>query len=223
MRGLDLSFVLGSQANVDELYRLLDVVESVDFATVDPMNSWRYADAWRSVGRDGIGGDFVYYDPWTRRRLTYAEYEAILLRGRRQLPVGHPTGLDYDMVLDGWDGREYSPPPSVSDDQGSAVVDDASEVGYLTDEDILQYRPARYARSEPAQGGEQVGYPPFGYTPMPYPMAPLVPFPPMVPGYPALQEVEVIRRFLHEVGLPGDSIRGGRSDLVSYLRGRLGM
>ena len=45
----------------------------------------------------------------------------------------------------------------------------------------------------------------------------------MVPGYPVSQEVEVIRRFLHEVGLPEDSIRGGRSELVSYLRGPLGM
>jgi len=63
MKALDLSFVLDSQANAEELYRLLDVVASVDFTTVDPTNSWRYADAWRSVSRDGIGGDFVYFDP----------------------------------------------------------------------------------------------------------------------------------------------------------------
>ena len=147
--------------------------------------------------------------------MTYSEYEAILLRGRRQLPVGHPIGLDYDVDLDGWDGREYSPPPNVDDDLGSDEVDAAPEVGYLTEEDILQYRPARYARSEPAQGNEQIGYPLFGYTPMPFPL--------MVSGYPVAQETDVIRRFLLEVGLPEGSLRGGRGDLVSYLRDRLGM
>ena len=51
----------------------------------------------------------------------------------------------------------------------------------------------------------------------------MMPFPPLVPGYPVMQEVEVIRRLLYEVGLPEDAIRGSRSDLISYLRGRLGM
>jgi len=77
MKALDLSFVLRSQANVEELHRLLDVVASVDFATVDPMNSWRYGNAWRSVSRDGTGGEFVYNDALARRRLTYSEYEMI--------------------------------------------------------------------------------------------------------------------------------------------------
>ena len=84
---------------------------------------------------------------------------------------------------------------------------------FLTDEDILQYRPARYARSEPVQRVEQAGYPPFGYAPMPYPMAPLMPYAPMMPGYPVTQETDVIRRFLLEVGLPEGSLRGGRGDL----------
>ena len=70
---------------------------------------------------DGIGGDFVYYDPWLRLRLTYVEYEATLLKGRRQLPTGHPTDLDYDVHLDGWDGREYSP-PLVDDDDMDQIV-----------------------------------------------------------------------------------------------------
>jgi len=223
MRGLDLSFVLGSQANEDELYRLLDVVESVDFTTVDTANSWRYANAWRSVGRDGIGGDFVRYDPWTRRRLTYQEYEAILLRGRRQLPAGHPTGLDYDIHLEGWDGREYSPPLNDKGDADQVADVVQPEVRFLTDEDILQYRPARYARSESCEEVAQVGYPPVPYIAAPYSLAPMMPFPPLVPGYPVMQEVEVIRRFLYEVGLPEDATRGSRSDLISYLRGRLGM
>jgi len=98
------------------------------------------------------------------------------------------------------------------------------EVSYLTDEDILQYRPARYARSEPIDGFGPVDYPPFDYVPVSYPMAaPMIPFPPMTPGYPVMQETDVIRRFLLEVGLPEGSLRGGRGDLVSYLRGRLGM
>ena len=59
---------------------------------------------------------------------------------------------------------------------------------------------------------------------MPYRMAaPVVPFPPTVFGYPFHMEEEVVRRFLREVGLPEDSIRGSRSELVSYLRGRLGL
>ena len=111
----------------------------------------------------------------------------------------------------------------MDDGLGSDIVEAAPEVGYLTEEDILQHRPARYARSEPVQGVEQAGYPPFGYAPMPYPMAPLLPYAPMMPGYPVAQEVDVIRRFLLEVGLPEGSLRGGRGDLVSYLRGRLGM
>ena len=137
MRGLDLSPVLGSQANVDELHRLLDVVESVDFTTVAEANNWRYANAWRSPGRDGIGGDFIYFDPWARRKLTYSEYEAILLRGRRQLPFGHPIGLNYDVHVDGWNGREYSPPPTDGDDMDQDVGVFRPEVRFLTDEDIL--------------------------------------------------------------------------------------
>ena len=127
------------------------------------------------------------------------------------------------MDLHVWDGREYSPPPHVDDGLSSDVVEAAPDVGYLTEEDILQYRPARYAKSEPAQGVEQVGYPPFGYASMPYSMARLMPYPPIVPGYPVVQETDVIRRFLLEVGLPEGSLRSGRGDLVSYLRGRLGM
>ena len=43
IKGLDLSLVLGSQANVGELHRLLDVVASIDFTTAEVANNWRYA------------------------------------------------------------------------------------------------------------------------------------------------------------------------------------
>ena len=145
------------------------------------------------------------------------------MRGRRQLPAGHPTGLDYDIHLEGWDGREYSPPLNDKDDADQVADVVRPEVRFLTDEDILQYRPARYARSESCEEVAQVGYPPVPYIATPYAMAPMMPFSPLVPGYPVMQEAEVIRRFLYEVGLPEDAIRGSRSDLISYLRGRLGM
>ena len=93
----------------------------------------------------------------------------------------------------------------------------------MTDEHILQYRPARYARSEPSEEAEQAGYPAHDYSSVPYPLDIPMPFPHVVAGYPYRLEEDIVRRFLREVGLPEGSIRGSRSDLVSYLRVRLGM
>ena len=73
--------------------------------------------------------------------------------------------MNVSRTVDELDGREYSPPPVDDDDMDQIVGVVQPEVRFLTDEDILQYRPTRYARSEPAEEVGQVGYPPFPYMP----------------------------------------------------------
>ena len=82
IRALDLVEVLGNQANVHELNQLLQVIESTDFTMVDSQNSLRYANTGFCPGRTAPGGDFIYYDPWTRTKLSKSQYEAMRTRGR---------------------------------------------------------------------------------------------------------------------------------------------
>ena len=102
--------VLGNQSNVHELNQLLQVIESTDFTMVDSQNSLRYANTGFCPGRTAPGGDFIYYDPWARTKLSKSQYEAMRTRGRKQMLSGHPVGYDFDVFVDGWDGRDYSPP-----------------------------------------------------------------------------------------------------------------
>ncbi|MEM9094860.1 MAG: hypothetical protein AAGC62_07800, partial [Pseudomonadota bacterium] len=97
IRRLPLAEILGNQANANELRRLLDVIESTDFAELPP--SWRLRTRRNdgkefSPGRRGRGGDWVYYDPWKRRKVDKAEAEDLAFL-RPRLPEGHPTGLDF--------------------------------------------------------------------------------------------------------------------------------
>ena len=110
IRALDLVEVLGNQANVHELNQLLQVIEGTDFTMVDSQNSLRYANTGFCPDRTAPGGDFIYYDPWTRTKLSKNQYEAMRTRGRRQMIAGNLVGYDFDVVVDGWDGRDYSPP-----------------------------------------------------------------------------------------------------------------
>ena len=95
---LDLRVVLGSQHNVDELVRLLDVIRSTDFNAVS--SSWQIRGKRTyeySPGRRVSGGDFIYYDPWSRRKLTEAQHTILSRQPRRRIPHGYPTGFDFSI------------------------------------------------------------------------------------------------------------------------------
>ena len=85
---------------------------------MDSQNSLRYANLGFCPGRTAPGGDFIHYDPCTRTKLSKNQFEAMRTRGRKQMIAGHPVRYDFDVVVDGWDGRDYSPP--ARDDGGAA-------------------------------------------------------------------------------------------------------
>lgn len=67
---MDMAVVLGSRGNECELLEMLSIIESTQFETLP--NAWRDSTT-RSVDyhtcRTGPGGDFLYYDPWLRRKV----------------------------------------------------------------------------------------------------------------------------------------------------------
>ena len=102
MRGLDLSVVLGNQENVDEFNSMLEVISGTDFSALPSSWSSRGSAGRRNrhtaglcLGRRGDGADFVYYDPWERRKITEEEMGVRMRSPRRPLPDGHPTGHDF--------------------------------------------------------------------------------------------------------------------------------
>ena len=102
MRALDLSFALGESANVTELHELLAALDEIDWSTVPPDWSFRGGlDGDASVGRSGPAGDFVYFDPWGRTRIT-AEAAVDMKRDARVAPAGQVYGY----VHESWDERE---------------------------------------------------------------------------------------------------------------------
>lgn len=102
IRVLDLVRVVGSQRNADELLRLLTVIESTDFASLNPAWTTRGRITSYSPGRRGPGADWLYYNPWARRVAGGAEVRAYVSSGDRAIPEGHPRGWDHETVPDGW-------------------------------------------------------------------------------------------------------------------------
>ncbi len=216
IRALDLRVVLGNQANVDELESLLCVIEGTRFEREPVAQSLRYTEANGCLGRTGPGGDFIYYDPWAEKKLTPKEYQEKLVRARPQMPAGHPTGYDFDAVVEGWDGRRYTPP----NNNAGAVVEHASvaPVQYLVPE--MQVSAVRYAsffrypdnldRSSPrSSSGSPAGQ-----------VAALAPVAPTA-SVSNVEQADVARRFLEEAGVEADLDGAGWKELVMFLRGRL--
>lgn len=71
--GMAMEAPLGSPANVREVLELLSVLEETRFDLLP--TSWRRRPARtydHHPGREGEGADFVYYDPWLRRKISEA-------------------------------------------------------------------------------------------------------------------------------------------------------
>ncbi len=103
IRGLDLSRVLGTEDNQAELRGMLDIIEGTRFEELP--SSWtsrggnlrgNRRTAGLCLGRRGGGADFVYYDPWAKRKLSEDEYILKIRSPRRVMPSGHPVGHDFE-------------------------------------------------------------------------------------------------------------------------------
>ncbi len=230
MRALDLRCVLGSQTNADELTHLLTLIESTDFARLPPHQSLRYADIPRLRGSRLPGADFAHYNPWTRRLMTQEEYEALRTQGRPQMPGGYPTGYNFDVQLPGWDGRVYNPPLPM-------VRDNAPSVDFLGPEVERAALPGVFSEP-PTYGGTtytitendvalKVLASQHDYYESGAPAAIAGVAAQAAAGATGSALVEArsatVRDFLREVGLPESSTSGSWSELVAYMRGRLGM
>ena len=102
MRMLDLSPVLGSTANAEELRALLDVMQSVDWdnPSVVPLGQnarTRIEPNYAPGRRHSTCGDWVWYNPWERTFIT--EDDAAYFRANPfEAPEDQPDGYFY------WDG-----------------------------------------------------------------------------------------------------------------------
>jgi len=138
IRSLDLSFVLGNQANVDELEGLLQVVMNTDFRYHAPAQRLRLAHGRK---QDELIADFVYYDPWQGKVLDHDEYVAMRTRGRAQMPSGHPQGYRWNVDYPGWDGRRY-----VASAGAEAPAEEVPKVEYFGLEHIKNHPSRLYDR-----------------------------------------------------------------------------
>ena len=97
MRRLDLSLVLGSYLNQEDLHHILDVVEDTDWDTgeVVPVHLDE-----RTLRAGGRVVEFIFYNPWTRERIDARAASHLRKRAnRRTMPNGHPTDFIDDPPL----------------------------------------------------------------------------------------------------------------------------
>lgn len=142
LRGLDLVGVLGNQENVDELHRLLDVIDSTNFNQLP--ESWRQRGERMhdySPGRVGPGADWMYYDPWARRTVTEAVARQKAEEPRIPVPEGHPTGFDFDFPAAGWnvDNTAFVAAQGTVDEDEEG---DEAPLGWEGDVEVDEVQPA---------------------------------------------------------------------------------
>lgn len=194
IRKLDTSVPLGCGTNVEELRSLLDVIENTDFR--------RLPVAWRrrtsrvndaSPGRIGEGADFVYYDPFSRKLIdqTTAERRRRMIRS---VPPGHPVGYEYGQDVAGW-GGEYGATAGNNDPRELAL----DRGGWV--------EPAVVDVPNPYAGAVGVTDPDVSMDQYQQPVQE--------------SNVDVVKRFLHEAGVPDGLLTGGWDELRGLIRGRL--
>lgn len=104
LRQLDGNLVieLGNRHNADELIRLLNVIERTNLYVQPRWWNKRYQRTPQFCpGRVGGEADFIYYDPWRHCTVIEAESTGLVKAPRPYIPDGHPTGVSFDVVLDG--------------------------------------------------------------------------------------------------------------------------
>lgn len=99
---LDLKRVLRSGMNADELRRLLDVIKSVDFASLNLNWMSRGRIDSLSPGRRCPGADWFYDNPWAKRVANADDVQAYCSTEHRPIPDGHPRDWKNAVVSDGW-------------------------------------------------------------------------------------------------------------------------
>lgn len=68
--GMAMELPLGSRANVRELFEMIEVIKSTRFQDLPATWSDRRSLALDyHPGRTERGGDFLYYDPWSRQKI----------------------------------------------------------------------------------------------------------------------------------------------------------
>ena len=97
IRCLDLRLALGLPMNEEELHFLLEMIESLDWSTGEVIDA---PAAGRSSSSSAEQTEFIWFDPWRRRRIWQDEAFAMRKRINRQvMPDGHPTGFVDDPPL----------------------------------------------------------------------------------------------------------------------------
>ena len=96
IREMNLSQVLGGKHNYEEVLSLVELIDQTNWCAVSAQNQQRGASASRdlSPGKADGSGDWVWFDPWTRRVIN-AEEASALRRESRVVPDNHPTGYVY--------------------------------------------------------------------------------------------------------------------------------
>lgn len=194
IRSLDLTRALGCVENVRECLALLDVIEGTNYEALP--SSWRnrgtrFVES-RSPGRCGPGADWVYFDPWARRKVWRDEAESLMRARPRDIPDGHPMGWDFSVVPGGWRAPEVD----------TGMTEGAAGEGVNED-------------------GFMSGGAPSASHPNPGPAADADLYYSPEPSAPAGDFID-IRRVLRRVGDIPESVVGGTEDvIVGYLQGRL--
>ena len=140
IRELDLSRVLGSAENFQELLRLVNRIEQKDWLTVPETNSSRSRGARggpgrqsrryhvdHSPGKTSAGGDYFHFDPRTNEEITAEEARE---RGKADswvVPAGQPTGYRHVPQAElGWSAEQVQ---QVDDDESESGSEEEGEVG----------------------------------------------------------------------------------------------
>ena len=108
IRDIDLSFALGSASNYRDVIHLMDIIDTTNWAEVPLEWSFRgnrplAQDA--SPGRhEATAGDFVYYDPWLRRRLNSSREVEAARSGAPTRPENQLSGYIFDEEMGDQEG-----------------------------------------------------------------------------------------------------------------------
>ena len=200
MRILDLSLPLGSTANYRELLELINVLEHVQWELVPEDQRKRGAPRRSefSPGRRGPGGDFIWYDPWTKTHLS-CEAARALRDNPRVMPAGTPYGYVFepDPALYAEDEEDEPMEDPDEDPVEVAVHDSVEEQQARGSTPVPPGSSASHAARRDSRGN---------------PLA----------SSEGAQKMETIVRFLRDAGISPQELGGSYDDLVRFSASRLG-
>lgn len=104
VRSLNLTRVLGSPSDEEELLKLLSYIETIYFAPENP--SWQERGTFRadhSPGRQDEGAGFINFDPWQKERLTEAQVRTMFSAISIATVPSHAVGFIYAQDVGSFD------------------------------------------------------------------------------------------------------------------------